>query len=200
MWSDFEPALSNFEPTLAKRSFNAGVQLRILPLGASIVFGQTSSDGNGFRYGLRNQLIANGNPVNMIGSVSTGNMADGDCEGWPGYVITQVAAKAELSIPSRPNLVLLHVGTNDAVQGIDISNAGARIGTLIDRLFDSIPDVTIIASTLLPNGNTNTQANIKAINSQIPGLVKARQSAGRKITYVDFSSSYFSLSDIGSDG
>ncbi|KAK5707630.1 hypothetical protein LTR97_000168 [Elasticomyces elasticus] len=179
---------------------SSGVQLRILPLGASIVYGLTSPDGNGFRYGLRNQLVYNNNPVNMVGSVQEGTMADNDCEGWPGYVITQVAQKAELSIPSQPNLVLLHVGTNDCVQSIDIQNAASRLGTLIDRLFNAIPGVTIIASTLLPNGNSNTQANIKVYNSQIPALVKARQAAGRKITYVDFSSSYFSIADIGSDG
>jgi len=111
-----------------------------------------------------------------------------------------VASKAELSIPSQPNLVLLHVGTNDAVQSIDINNAGSRVGTLIDRLFDAIPGVTIVASTLLPNGNPTTQANIAIYNSQIPGIVQARQAGGQHITYVDFSSSYFSLSDIGSDG
>lgn len=192
-----EPAHSS-QPL--RRSFGSGVQLRILPLGASIVFGQTSPDGNGFRYGLRNQLVYGGNPVNMVGSVRAGAMADNECEGWPGYVITQVAAKAELSIPFQPNLVLLHVGTNDAVQGIDIQNAAGRLGTLIDRLFAAIPGVTIVASTLLPNGNSATQANVAIYNSQVPGIIKTRQAAGKKITYVDFSSSYWSLTDIGPDG
>ena len=191
--------LMNF-PQLKVRNFESGIQLRILPLGASIVFGQTSPDGNGFRYGLRNQLVYSGNPVNMIGSVHAGAMADNDCEGWPGYIITQVAAQAELSIPSQPNLVLLHVGTNDAVQGIDIQNAAARLGTLIDRLFAAIPGVTVIASTLLPNANSATQANAAIYNSQIPAMIKTRQAAGRKLTYVDFSSSYWSLTDIGPDG
>jgi hypothetical protein len=136
----------------------------------------------------------------MIGSVNTGNMIDGQCEGWPGYVITQVADKASLSIPNQPNVVLLHAGTNDAVQNLDIQNAASRLGSLIDHLFDTIPGVTIIASTLMPNANANTQANIKIFNSQIPALIRARQSAGKKITYVDFSSSYFSVSDLGSDG
>lgn len=185
---------------LSKRGINNGIQLRVLPLGASIVKGLESTDGDGFRYGLRNQLMYTGNPVNMIGSVQAGTMADNDCEGWPGYIITQVAQKAELSIPSQPNLVILHVGTNDCVQNIDIPNAGSRLASLIDRLFDAIPGVTIITSTLLPNGNSNTQSNINILNSQIPNVVKDRQEAGKQITYVDFSSSYFSLADIGSDG
>lgn len=95
---------------LVRRSIDNSVILRILPLGASIVYGLTSSDGNGFRYALRNQLVYSSNPVNFIGSVQSGTMADNDVEGWPGYIITQVASKAELSIPSQPNLVLLHVG------------------------------------------------------------------------------------------
>lgn len=126
-------------------------------------------------------------------------MIDNECEAWPGYVIDQVASKAELSIPLKPNLVLLHVGTNDAVQNLDIQNAGARLGRLIDRLFDAVPGVTIIASTLLPNTNPVTQANIEIYNQQIPGIVRNRQAVGKKIVYVDFSSSYFSPSDL-SDG
>ena len=136
----------------------------------------------------------------MIGSVTSGTMADGQSEGWPGYVITQIAAKAEQDIASQPNLVLLHVGTNDCVQNVDMGNAGARLGVLIDRLFSTIPGVTIIASTLLPNGNPSTQSNVLTFNNQVPGVVSSRQAQGQKITYVDFSSSYFSLTDIGADG
>ena len=33
---------------------------------------------------------------------------------------------------------------------IDVANAHNRLGGLIDYLFNAVPDVTIIASTLLP--------------------------------------------------
>lgn len=161
------------------RVLNNGVQLRILPLGASIVYGLKSSDGNGFRYALRNQLVDNGNPVNFIGSNHGGSMIDNECEAWPGYTINQVAEKAEVSIPSQPNLVLLHVGTNDAVQNLDIQNAGDRLRSLIDRLFDTIPGVTVVASTLLPNGNSQTQANVEIYNRKIPEVVQKRQGDGK---------------------
>ena len=48
--------------------------MRILPLGASIVFGLKSTDGNGFRYELRNALVYGGNAVNMVGSHPCGTM------------------------------------------------------------------------------------------------------------------------------
>lgn len=94
----------------------------------------------------------------------------------------------------------MHVGTNDAIQSYDVADFGTRLGSLIDRLFDANPGVTIIASTILPNANPTTQANVVKLNSQIPGVVQARQGQGHKITYADFSSSYFSIGDIGSDG
>jgi lysophospholipase L1-like esterase len=123
-------------------------------------------------------------------------MADNECEAWPSYVIDQVARKAELSIPFKSNLVLLHVGTNDAKQNLDVQDAGKRLGVLIDRLFNAIRGVTVIASTLLPNANSQTQANVKIFNRQIPELVRYRRAAGKHIAYVDFSSSLFSLSDL----
>jgi lysophospholipase L1-like esterase len=195
------PAVNDAHMVVDDHVSKSAVQLRILPLGASIMYGLKSSDGNGFRAALRKRLIDNGNPtVDYIGSNHCGTMADNECEGWPSYTISQVAQKAGLSIPSKPNLVLLHVGTNDAVQNLDIQHAGDRLGSLIDRLFDAVPGVTIVAFTLLPNANPKTQANVKIYNGAIPEVVRKRQAAGKQIVYVDFSSSTFSLSDLSSDG
>jgi lysophospholipase L1-like esterase len=88
-----------------------GGTLRVLCLGASITYGYESSDGNGFRYELRKRLVEDGLEVNMIGSLSHGTMADNQVEGWIGLRIAEVAAKAELSLPSLPNVVCIHVGS-----------------------------------------------------------------------------------------
>jgi len=50
--------------------------LRIMPLGASITEGVRSSDGNGYRRALRDQLRFKGWNVNMVGSKQNGKMAD----------------------------------------------------------------------------------------------------------------------------
>lgn len=50
--------------------------LRIMPLGASITEGVRSSDGNGYRRALRDQLRFKGWKVNMVGSKQNGKMAD----------------------------------------------------------------------------------------------------------------------------
>jgi hypothetical protein len=49
---------------------------RILPLGASIVWGVGSSNGNGFRKPLRDGLRQEGWKVNMVGSQNHGPMVD----------------------------------------------------------------------------------------------------------------------------
>ncbi len=50
---------------------------RILPLGASIVWGVGSSNGNGFRKPLRDRLRQAGwEHVNIVGSQNNGNMVD----------------------------------------------------------------------------------------------------------------------------
>jgi hypothetical protein len=63
--------VSRLTPRAAKDFY-----LRILPLGASIVQGLQSSDGNGFRKLLRQQLRWKGWKVNMVGSKQNGDMND----------------------------------------------------------------------------------------------------------------------------
>lgn len=84
------------------------------------------------------------------------------------------------------------------IHGVDVANAHNRLAKLIDRLFDTIPGVTIIASTLLPT--SVEPASGKTYNSNLPGIVKTRRAAGKKILLVDMSSSFFSMADITSDG
>lgn len=50
--------------------------LRVMPLGASITQGIQSTDGNGYRKHIRDQLRFAGWNVNMVGSKRDGNMND----------------------------------------------------------------------------------------------------------------------------
>ena len=124
-------------------TFPNDLVLRILPLGASIVFGTDSSDGNGFREDLRNQLIANGASVNYVGEVQAGNMLDNDVSGFPGLRIEQVAPKLENALPWLPNLIIIHVGK------LGFSSPFRRFsGCLLNRHFGRNTAYDII---LIPN-------------------------------------------------
>jgi len=56
-----------------------GIELRIQPLGDSITYGTKSSDNNGYRLQLLNDL--SGSKVVYVGSVRNGDMADNFNEG-----------------------------------------------------------------------------------------------------------------------
>ncbi len=65
--------------------------LRVLPLGDSITWGVGSSTGNGYRSPLGNKLVADGHPLDFVGTLRGGSMPDPDNEGHSGYKIHQIA-------------------------------------------------------------------------------------------------------------
>lgn len=115
-------------PGLAERDAK-DFYLRIMPLGASITQGVRSSDENGYRKLLRQQLRWKGWKVNMVGTKNNGDMADNvrrlplndvvdadvskDNEGHPGWIISQVHDEWSKSAVNglKPNLVLINAGT-----------------------------------------------------------------------------------------
>ena len=85
--------------------------------------GSTSSDDNGFRKYLRDQLRYAGWPVNMVGSLKTGTMKDNDNEGHIGYRIQQIVDEYLVTIvKNKPNLIIMNIGTNNAGQNNGVSN------------------------------------------------------------------------------
>ncbi|KIN00783.1 carbohydrate esterase family 3 protein [Oidiodendron maius Zn] len=182
-------------------AFPNNLVLRILPLGASIVFGTDSSDGNGFRKDLRNQLIANNASVNYVGEVQAGNMLDNDVSGFAGLRIEQVAPKMENALPWLPNLIIIHVGTNDALQNYQVSTAQDRLGAMIDRINSALPHTVVLVSTLIPNLNAAAEANIQTINAALPAMVKQRTDAGALVYLADMHNGYITDADLTqSDG
>ncbi|KAF2964585.1 hypothetical protein GQX73_g9001 [Xylaria multiplex] len=182
------PISQNDEVTVTRRGtgFANGIWLRIMPLGASITYGLTSSDGNGYRKYLRDMIVNYGNDVNMVGSRRNGTMEDNDVEGWPGYVIDQVHTKATTAVPKyKPNLVLINVGTNDCSGNIDLANAGDRMSGLLDEIFKGSPRATVILSTLLVRSDAEKQKCVLNVNSQFKSVAATQKANGRRIVVVD---------------
>lgn len=96
----------------------------------------------------------------------------------------------------KPNLVLLNGGTNDCGRGTDTANAGARYKNLIDDIFNSIPGVTVVMSTVLPSRD-HTQCAID-VSRQFRQLL-AGYPSDKRIVVADLNSG-LTLDDIGPDG
>ncbi|TGJ80218.1 hypothetical protein E0Z10_g8531 [Xylaria hypoxylon] len=173
-------------PRRATGGFAKGIWLRVMPLGASITYGLTSHDGNGYRKYLRDMIVDYGNDVNMVGSRRNGSMEDNDVEGWPGYVIDQVHTKANAAVPKyKPNLVLVNVGTNDCSGNVDLANAGKRMSNLLDSVYKGSPRATVILSTLLIRSDEEKQECVVNLNSQFKTVAAAQRENGRRLVVVD---------------
>ena len=133
---------------------------------------------------LKSLLVNDKNVVQLVGSQHNGSLSDG-CEGYPGYIISQVSDKGKTALPIyRPNVVTLLVGTNDMKYGY-ASGAPERLGNLTDLIFSSAPDATLLVSKLPPNTVAATNDLILTYNKALEGVVKARADKGKHILLVD---------------
>ncbi|KAL4735449.1 SGNH hydrolase-type esterase domain-containing protein [Aspergillus similis] len=176
--------------------------LRVMPLGASITVGYTSSDGNGYRKYLREQLRYAGWEVDMVGSLANGTMKDNQNEGHFGDTIDHIAEAAVNSTRLQPNVILINAytcasaGTNDCIQNIDITDADSRLDALITHLFASVRNTTIVLSTLLPNDFASRA--VQRVSQEYRNLVARRRSRGDRIVLAEMS--YFITDDQLVDG
>ena len=156
-----------------------GLNLRIMPLGDSITYGYASGDGNGYRQNLLTALT--GNYVNFVGSQKAGTMANNNNEGHSGAIIDQIASYAYLSLPERPNVVLLMAGTNDMNNNVDPDNAPARLSAMIDEVLAACPDAVVVVAQIIPAANPATFARLATFNARISLLVNQKQTAGKHV-------------------
>ncbi|WP_432837780.1 ricin-type beta-trefoil lectin domain protein [Dactylosporangium sp. CA-092794] len=177
----------------------AAPPLRVLPLGDSITWGEKSSTGSGFRGDLWNSLTGAGYSLDFVGGEDSGTLPDPDNEGHRGWRIDQIAAIATERLTTyRPNVVTLHLGTNDVLQGYQFPSAPARLASLVDQILAAAPETTVLVASIVPNANSGIQAQIANYNSQIPGLVQARRNAGKHVAFVDMGN--VSTADLDGDG
>ncbi|KAF2973166.1 hypothetical protein GQX73_g295 [Xylaria multiplex] len=172
-------------PTLPT-PLGSGVPLRVMFLGASVVRGDVSVGNLGFRYPLRDRLVSLGNPVNFVGSQRLGAFKDNDLEAHKGNRIDQIHDHATRIVPStKPNVFVLHVGSNDCLQKHDTANAGKRMRDLIAYLFKTSPQATVIMSTLLTNTVPKKEPCILDLNIQIRKLASALQREGKPVVLAE---------------
>ena len=182
---------SNVDPGVGVKP---GTELRILPLGDSITLGFLSTDKNGYRLRLFNNL--SGDNVTFAGTQKNGTMEDSWNEGHPGKTIQYIHDVDQNALNQNPNIVLLMAGTNDmnpnnppATEGSNPDDASRRLGDIIDQINKQLPK-TVVLVALLPGTNDTPQhaANTDSFNKLIPGLVAQRQGAGYPVATVDMTS------------
>ncbi|XXX81498.1 GDSL-type esterase/lipase family protein [Sorangium sp. So ce134] len=78
--------------------------------------------------------------------------------------------------PAHPDIILVHAGTNDFIQGADASSVAARLISLLVNLHVKHPNAKILVAQIIPFdpsvvANAPTNLAIQAYNAAIPGIL-----------------------------
>lgn len=177
-----------------------GKPCAVMPFGDSITAGSGSSGGGGYRVELFAQTVEAGKSLTFVGSQSSGPDTVGGVpfpkhnEGYPGYTIDGKMGILPLAATAlhagKPNIVLLMIGTNDVNGYVDLANAPARLGNLIDTVVDTDPNLLLVVAKIVPTTDDAENGRIQPYNDAIPAVVAARVTAGKHVILVDMYSAF----------
>ncbi|KAL0935641.1 GDSL-like Lipase/Acylhydrolase [Colletotrichum truncatum] len=180
-----------YKNTAAGQVIKEGVKLRILPIGDSITVGYQSSDKNGYRQRLQENLSKN--EVVFAGTEHSGSMNDPYHAAWSGRTIKYISDSVPQSLKQRPNVVLLHAGTNDmnlneliSFEGNDPAGAALRLGALIDKIIAACPDAAVLVAQIINTCDPGQQPGTEVFQKLIPEVVQKRRDDGHHVLAVDF--------------
>jgi len=165
-------------------------RLNIHPVGDSITNGTGGTSGNGgYRLDLDTLLFDALYEFDFIGTTTTNsaNLFDPDHDGHGGWTIGQIDANIEAWFNSiaDPDIILLHIGTNDFGQGLDTPNAINRLDTLITRMTGLRPNAHVIVTNLMERGEPQNSAIQTQFNPFVEGVVDAQITAGNLVSFLD---------------
>ncbi len=164
--------------------------VRVMPLGDSI----TGSPGC-WRAVLWNRLVNSGyTDIDFVGTLPTqgcGQAHDGDNEGHGGELVTNVADQNLLPgrlAATRPDIVVMHFGTNDVWSSISPDRILAAYTKLVTQMRASDPDMRILVAQLIPMNPSSCAACAQRVvdfNARIPDWARATSTDRSPITVVD---------------
>lgn len=183
---------------------------KVMPFGDSITDGYNADTPGGYRVELFRLAHAAGKDITFVGSGQNGpDTVDGvpfphQHEGHSGWTIAPAGGRSGIStlvastMPQfKPHVVLLMIGTNDAIDNYDMPNAPKRLGDLLDSIYALLPTVMILVAQPIPGrddgskgDDTALSARIKTFCDAVPAIAKARADQGKHIQVVDMNTPF----------
>ena len=165
--------------------------VRIMPLGDSIT--QGDADHNTYRLPLWKSLEADGYDVDFVGSLRAHHRGppprddfDRDHEGHWGWRVDEILDRIRGWVEdSEPDIILIHLGSNDVFQGEDVESTLDELGELIDGVRESRPEATFLLAQIIPTTMANANAGIRELNARIPELAASKSEATSRVVVVD---------------
>ena len=188
--------------------------VQIMPLGDSLTRGGSTTDSPypSYRYYLYQSLTDAGYGVDFVGSTSSSFakfVFDEQHDGHSGYTTTRMLGtsassplKSWLAAVPAPDIVLLHIGTNDVLQQIPMETRLANVEAIVGLLRQKNPRVRVLMAQIIPTGNAfrNTNSGLIAFNQALPALASRLSTSASPVTVVDQYSGYNGVADNQVDG
>jgi len=183
--------------------------LTVMPIGDSITLGATIREA--YRYPMQDEPLYDACGIDLVGSAPhewataiqdgsrtpptgqyAGNEYDHDHASWGGYTVGNLLRENDpirkgnvlqhISI-HQPDIVLLHIGTNDILKNVDlVGTSAANLRKLIDGIKQNSPDTAIFVAKVIRPGNTRFYERVNRWNQIVEETVAA---AGHQIRIVD---------------
>jgi GDSL-like Lipase/Acylhydrolase family len=194
--------------------------LRILCLGDSIT--QSANITSSYRYHLWEKMVDLDMHVDFIGSMKScypetdttssyvykGRRFDRDHEGHMGWSADQILG-TEKDIPEgtgsgnltewlkgyTPDIVLLHLGHNDAGLGEPPYETAEELKKIILLLQRDNPNVSVILAKVIPTEQPEWNKRLSSLNSVIQGVADETKSSKSKVIVIDFSEDFNAEAD-----
>ncbi|MFG1686809.1 cellulose binding domain-containing protein [Nonomuraea sp. NPDC049269] len=190
---------------VALPALSATAPVRIMPLGDSITAGPGC-----WRAQLWHHLQTAGyTNIDFVGSVPDGGCNygysyDGDNEGHGGYAATGIADQNQLPPwlnAAKPDIVLMHLGTNDMWGGfIPTSTVLAAYTKLVGQMRANNPNMKIIVAKIIPmnpSGCPTCAADVVALDNAIPGWAAGLTTVQSPIVVADLWTGFNTATDTG---
>ncbi len=180
--------------SVSRSTPGGGGILKLMPLGDSITEGaiwSTNTWQGGYRKVLLDRLTAQyPGRVDFVGSLTaySSGMSDPQHEGHSGWQTSGINSNVATWISTyQPDIVLLHIGTNDLAQSVAVPTITENLNQIIAKIYGARPGCTIILCTLVPmllGGEWNFPRWVQ-YNSSVRSLATTYASQGRAIILAD---------------
>mmetsp|Transcript_21762 Transcript_21762/g.47349 ORF Transcript_21762/g.47349 Transcript_21762/m.47349 type:complete len:617 (-) Transcript_21762:412-2262(-) len=175
------------------------IPIRIMPLGDSITLGYYAAGG--YRGHLFANLTSLGYAVDFVGSEDSNPISpatnttsfDPNHEGHSEWTIDQIASNIELWLDFvvHPDIILLHIGTNDFGKQVFDTRGGTaidRLERLVHRICTLRPRAHVIVTNLLKREEPFNEQIEATFNPYVEERVANQASLGHRVSYLDMRS------------
>jgi hypothetical protein len=177
------------------------ILIRVLPLGDSITSG--NSKHMTYRYPLWIKFIDSGFNFDgihfdLVGSQNSnhngtrvwpdhrGHSFDHEHEGHPGWRAEQILAILPTWLQSyTPDIVLLHIGTNDVMANQTTLSTTTEIEQIITVLRGDNPRVIVLLAEIIPNRDPILNQRIIELNQRIDSIAMSKSTVESPVVIVD---------------